>query len=136
MGIVFALMFGTVWALRKFVFGGRYQRAQNHTVEILDRRVIQPKNSIVVLKAYNKILIVGISDKGMHPLTEITDPVTVSETEHDREERDTLPPWIFWKRGNKSQGFSRYLNHFWNRVADNSCEIKIKPASPSMTGEA
>jgi flagellar biogenesis protein FliO len=132
MGLVFALMLGTIWVLKKYIMGGRHKSTSNHAVEVLDRCVVQPKNSVVVLKTYHKILVIGISDKGMHPLTEITDPETISAIEQDQEERNAGVPWILWKREHKFSGFSKYLNHFWNR---NTTGLHMKQAPSSVASE-
>jgi flagellar biogenesis protein FliO len=68
---VIGLMLGVVLVLKRFVYGNRSSSSANVEITILGTKVLQPKRSIVVVKVIDKILIVGMSETGMHILSEI-----------------------------------------------------------------
>jgi flagellar biogenesis protein FliO len=123
---VIGLMFGTVLLLRKFFVGNNSKLLQMPDIEIIGRRVIQPKNSVLVLKIYNKVLIVGISEKGMHPLSEITDQTTINEIEQRIGRAQTGPRWPFKNQTTKSDLFSKYLSNIWNRNDPHGKDFNIE----------
>ena len=73
LGAVLALMFGLVYVLKRFVMPGAQRAAQQPvTIEVLGRKALQPKKSVVVLKIADRILVVGMSEQGMQTLTELS----------------------------------------------------------------
>jgi flagellar biogenesis protein FliO len=67
---VLGLMVGLVFLLRKFLsIGGRVSSSEID-IRVLGTRTLQPKRSVCVIGVLNKVLVVGISEQGMHTLTE------------------------------------------------------------------
>ena len=81
LGAVLALMFGLVFVLKRFVVPGGTASGFSVPIQILGRKSLQPKKSIVVLKVAEKILVVGVSEQGIQMLTELAeDDVRVADT--------------------------------------------------------
>jgi flagellar biosynthetic protein FliO len=70
LGAVLGLMFGLVYVLKRFVLPGGPAAQQPVTIEVLGRKALQPKKSVVVLKIAERVLVVGLSEQGMQTLTE------------------------------------------------------------------
>ncbi len=69
---VLALMAGLLFLVKRFVLPGTGGVRMPLQVEVLGRRALQPKKSIVVVRVAGKVLVLGLSDQGMHTLTELT----------------------------------------------------------------
>ena len=69
---VLALMVGLLYLVKRFVVPGSATVRMPVQVEVLGRRSLQPKKSIVVVRIAGKILVLGVSDQGMQTLTELT----------------------------------------------------------------
>jgi flagellar biosynthetic protein FliO len=71
---VLGLMYGLVFLLKKYVLTqGKADNAQVE-VELLGRRVLGPKRSVVVLKVFDRVIVVGMTEDGMRTLSEMPDP--------------------------------------------------------------
>lgn len=70
LGAVLALMFALVYVLKRFVMPGAQAPGQRLDIEVLGRKALQPKKSVVVLKIADRVVVVGVSDSGMQTLTE------------------------------------------------------------------
>lgn len=73
---VIALMFGIVFVMRKYL-GGRASSSTIVDMRIIGTMTLQPKRSVSVLKVMNKVLIVGMTEEGMHALGEINDDESI-----------------------------------------------------------
>jgi flagellar protein FliO/FliZ len=72
LGAVLGLMFGLVYVLKRFVLPGGVAAQQPVVIEVLGRKALQPKKSVVVLKVAERVLVVGLSEQGMQTLTELS----------------------------------------------------------------
>lgn len=72
LGAVLALMFGLVYVLKRFVMPGGQLPGQGIGIEVLGRKALQPKKSVVVLKVADRVVVVGMSEQGMQTLTEFS----------------------------------------------------------------
>jgi flagellar protein FliO/FliZ len=70
LGAVLALMFGLMFVLKRYVMPGTQAPGQKMDIEVLARKALQPKKSVVVLKIADRVVVVGLSDQGMQTLTE------------------------------------------------------------------
>jgi len=73
LGAVLLLMYGLVYALKRFVMPVAAGARQEVPIDIIGRRVLQPKKSIVVMKVAGKVLVVGMTEHGMQTLAELTE---------------------------------------------------------------
>jgi flagellar biogenesis protein FliO len=73
LGAVLALMFGLVFVLKRFVLPGGTSQGLPVPIQVLGRKSLQPKKSVVILRVAEKTLVVGLSEQGMQLLTELTD---------------------------------------------------------------
>jgi flagellar protein FliO/FliZ len=69
---VLALMAALLFLVRRFVLPGTGPVRMPVQVEVLGRRSLQPKKSIVVVRVAGKVLVLGLSEQGMQALTELT----------------------------------------------------------------
>jgi flagellar protein FliO/FliZ len=72
LGAVLALMFGVMYLLKRFVMPGSQAPGQQIAIDVLGRKALQPKKSVVVLKVADRIVVVGVSEQGMQTLTEFS----------------------------------------------------------------
>jgi len=79
LGAVIGLMLGVVVLLKKFVYGNRTSSSTPVEITVLGTKALQPKRSIVVVKVMNKILVVGMSEHGMHSLTQIEEDTSLND---------------------------------------------------------
>jgi flagellar protein FliO/FliZ len=70
---VLALMGGLLYFVKRFALPGTGAARMPVQVDVLGRRSLQPKKSIVVVRVAGKVLVLGVSDHGMQTLTELTD---------------------------------------------------------------
>jgi len=73
LGAVLLLMYGLVYVLKRFVVPGAAGTHQEIPIDIIGRRALQPKKSVVVMKVAGKILVVGMTEHGMQTLAELTE---------------------------------------------------------------
>lgn len=79
MMIIVGLMFALLIAVRKFLFNKPH--LNNDNLKVLSTLSLQPKKSIFIVKIFNKIMLVGVSDNSMAALGEITDDDTLKMLE-------------------------------------------------------
>lgn len=73
LGAVLLLMYGLVYALKRFVMPGAAGAHQQVAIDIIGRRVLQSKKSVVVMKVAGKVLVVGMTEHGMQTLAELAE---------------------------------------------------------------
>jgi flagellar biosynthetic protein FliO len=73
LGAVLLLMYALVYALKRFVLPGAAGAHQQVPIDIIGRRVLQPKKSVVVMKVAGKVLVVGMTEHGMQTLAELAE---------------------------------------------------------------
>ena len=73
LGAVLLLMYGLVYVLKRFVLPGAAGAHQQVPIDIIGRRVLQPKKSVVVMKVAGKVLVVGMTEHGMQTLAELAE---------------------------------------------------------------
>jgi len=69
---VLALMVGLMYLVKRFVLPGTGPMRMPVQVEVLGKRSLQPKKSVVVVRVAGKVLVLGLSEHGMQTLTELT----------------------------------------------------------------
>jgi len=114
LGAVLALMFGLVFVLKRFVLPGGAAADIAVPVQVLGRKSLQPKKSVVILKVAERILVVGVSDQGMHMLTELTE-----DEVHKAEAKSSVSS----PQGRKS-GFAAQLQATLNTMVNRTLEKK------------
>jgi flagellar protein FliO/FliZ len=73
LGAVLALMVGLMYLVKRFVLPGTAATGLPVKVEVIGRKSIQPKKSVVVVRVADKVLVLGVSDTGMQTLTELSE---------------------------------------------------------------
>jgi flagellar biosynthetic protein FliO len=73
LGAVLLMMYGLVYALKRFMMPGSAGAHQQVAIDIIGRRVLQPRKSVVVMKVAGKILVVGVTEHGMQTLAELAE---------------------------------------------------------------
>ncbi len=68
---IIGLMFAMLFVARKYFFAR--PRFANENMKILTSMNLQPKKAIYLIKAFNKVMLVGVSDNAISSLGEITD---------------------------------------------------------------
>ncbi len=106
---VLALMVGVVVLLKKYVYQGKGGSAAIVPVEVLGQKALAPKRSVVVLKVMHKILVVGMSEEGMHTLTTIDDEESLAEIEQKHEAPLPHSRWVTWQGGLPQGSFAAQL---------------------------
>ena len=77
LGLILFGLFSVVYLLKKGIFnkGKLGFLSSTNVVQVLHKTYIAPKRSIMTIKAYDQILLIGVDEKGMHFLTEIKNPM-------------------------------------------------------------
>jgi flagellar protein FliO/FliZ len=114
LGAVLALMFGLVFVLKRFVLPGGASADVSVPVQILGRKSLQPKKSVVILKVAERILVVGVSEQGMHMLTELTE---------EEVQKAESKPVLSSPKGRKG-GFAAQLQATLNTMVNRTLEKK------------
>lgn len=71
---VLALIFALAYLLRKLKLTGRLGEAGNEGWRILAVKHLGPRRQIFVLEVGTRLLLLGVTDRSMTPLMDITDP--------------------------------------------------------------
>jgi flagellar protein FliO/FliZ len=69
---VLALMVGLMYLVKRFLVTGPGPARMTVPVELLGKRSLQPKTSVVVVRVAGKVLVLGVSEHGVETLTELT----------------------------------------------------------------
>lgn len=69
---VLALMLGLMYVVKRFVLPGSASVRMPVQVEVLGKRSLQPKKSVVVVRVAGKVLVLGLSEHGVQTLSELT----------------------------------------------------------------
>ncbi len=106
---VLGLMFVLLFVVKKFFYGGGSKPSSVVNIEILGSRTLAPKRSVYVLQVMEKVIVVGMTEQGMHTLTEMEGSVIQKETmmEHLRHQDK-----IVAEKTNFSSLLSKHLNSF------------------------
>jgi flagellar biogenesis protein FliO len=71
LGAVLALMLGLAFLLKKYVYRTGTAPTDRVQVDLLGQRSFGPRRSVYVLRVLDRVLVVGMSEHGMHPLAEL-----------------------------------------------------------------
>ena len=69
--MIVGLMFGLLIVVRKYVFAK--PKIADENMKVLSTISLQPKKAIYLVKIFDKVMLVGVSDNAMAALGEITD---------------------------------------------------------------
>lgn len=70
LGAVLLCMVGVIFVLKKLVYGNTRHGGTDVGITVLGSRTLQPKRSVTVLRIMDRIIVVGMSEAGMHTLSE------------------------------------------------------------------
>lgn len=79
--LVVILIFAVLYLLKKFVFkdyGFSAGKKNNVGFRIIGQIMLQPKKYIYIIKFYDRLLVIGLTDNNMNLLSEITDKDSLS----------------------------------------------------------
>ncbi len=76
---VLGLMLAIAWGFKNYSLNGKISVKNSINIEVLGRQSLQPRHTIYVLKVLNKIFVVGVTEKGIFNLTEISDKENVDK---------------------------------------------------------
>ncbi|HUI29762.1 MAG TPA: flagellar biosynthetic protein FliO [Candidatus Acidoferrales bacterium] len=76
---IIALMFGVLFVVRKY-FHAR-PHFVNNNLKVLTSLHLQPKKAIYLVRVFNKVMLVGVSDNNIATLGEITDSEILNKLE-------------------------------------------------------
>ncbi len=125
LGLMLLSFFIIVSFLKKGVFnrGKSGLLGNKKTVEVLHKTFIAPKRSIMTIKAYNQILLIGVDEKGMHFLTEIKTPIDFLK---DSERQITSDNFDTNVESASSKGKKFNIKEVLNRPAESNEKDKIR----------
>lgn len=79
LSLIIALMFGLLIIAKKFFLSK--PRFGNGEVRVVNMIALQPKKAIYLVKVFNRVILVGVSDNAIASLGEINDPDAVQKLE-------------------------------------------------------
>lgn len=68
---VLGLMFAIAWAYKKYFLNGKLSMKNSVNIEVLGKHSLQPRHTIYVLQVLDKMIVVGVTEKGIFNLTEM-----------------------------------------------------------------
>lgn len=71
---VLALIFALAYLLRKLKLTGRLGEAGNEGWRVLAVKHLGPRRQVFVLEVGSRLLLIGVTDRSMTPLMDITEP--------------------------------------------------------------
>ena len=124
LGAVLGLMVVVLFGLKKLLRVGAQDTLGLVDIEIVGRKVIQPKRAVYIVKVLNKLIILGATEHGFQSLGEIAEASVMNELELKQEalEQD---------RSSGSTGFKRRL-----RNAESFGDFFQKPFNVVLWGGA
>ena len=72
LGAVVALIFGTVWVLKRFAVRRWPGNMQNRPIRVLERVHLAPKKSLDVVAVGERVLLLGVTENSISFLTELS----------------------------------------------------------------
>jgi flagellar biosynthetic protein FliO len=72
--LVLGLMYGLAFLYKKYFLAQGKQDSSQVEIELLGRRTLGPKRSVAVLKVFDRVIVVGMTEDGMRTLSEMGDP--------------------------------------------------------------
>lgn len=114
LGAVLALMFGLMYVLKRYVMPGTQAPGQRLEIEVLGRKALQPKKSVVALKIADRVVVVGLSEQGMQTLTEFA----AEECEPAGTQRTAAAP------AGQATGFAAHLQATLHTLVNRKLEKK------------
>jgi flagellar protein FliO/FliZ len=81
LALVVILIFVILFILKKYVYRDYGHGKSSAYLKILGHLVIQPKKFIYIIKIFDKILIIGVSENNINVLSEINDSESVQKIE-------------------------------------------------------
>ncbi|MFZ1081865.1 MAG: flagellar biosynthetic protein FliO [Candidatus Kryptoniota bacterium] len=79
LALIFGLMFVILFIMRKYF--NTKPRFVNENLKVLTSLNIQAKKAVYIIKAFNKVIVVGVSDNAIASLGEITDTDVIQKLE-------------------------------------------------------
>lgn len=101
--LVFILILGLVFLLKRFAFQQRMPGLKNDAISILSSTFIAPKKSIHMIQVLNRVLIVGVTDAGISILSEFHE--NELGTIENQNKQDTT-----------KQPFDNVLSTLWGKI--------------------
>jgi len=147
---VLGLMFVLVLALKKFVYRGANGRTDSVEIEVLGQRMLQPRRSVHVLRVMDKIVVVGMTEHGMHALTELSGPEVTAKLAARREaarreaarretaRRGTAPAragWLVWFNRETSSGVKTFAGQLQQAIGVVGRKAGGRQRAPQTGGE-
>lgn len=74
LGLVLGLMFALGYVLKKYVYRAKGGRTDALEIEVLGQRMLQPRRSIYAVRVMDTVVVLGMTEHGMHMLTELSGP--------------------------------------------------------------
>jgi len=72
--LIFALLFGALFFLRKYSFKSKYNNSSLINIKVISNKMIMPKKFISVIRIENKLLVLGLSEHSITVLKELEPP--------------------------------------------------------------
>ncbi len=77
-GIIVVLIYASLWFLNKFVYHRKNLTGQQR-VEVVGTTPLGPKKFIYLVKVFDRLLVLGVTDNQISNLTEITDAEVLNQ---------------------------------------------------------
>ncbi len=127
LALVIALVFGLKWISQRVGAGRGVATRGGGAVEVLSRTAVSARHSVLLLRVGSRLLVVGAGTDGMNTLSEISDPVEVSELLGAAEKS---------KAGSLSNVFAGALRRRQDDLAIESRMLSEADAADEPTGAA
>jgi flagellar protein FliO/FliZ len=126
LGLVLALMFALGYVLKKYVYRAKSGRTESVEIEVLGQRMLQPRRSVYAIRVLDRVIILGMSEHGMHMLTEVSGPEVTADLAARRAEAAATPSAWWMQDGAGIKSFATHLQR--------AMGIRRRPADEVGTG--
>ena len=88
--LVILLVFALLFFVKKFVYKDftGFSKKENLSFKVLSQIALLPKKSIFLVKVFDRILVVGVTDTAINTLSEINDKGVIEDIESSLSEKN------------------------------------------------
>lgn len=89
LAIITGLIYLVVWLLKKFGYGGRFAGGPSGSlIRTISSSAISPQHSVQIISVGGKVLVVGLYEKGMTLLGEVTDAESLEQIQEELDQKE------------------------------------------------
>jgi len=125
LALVVGLMFALGFVLKRYVVKAKSGGTDSLEIEVLGQRMLQPRRSIYAVRVMDTVIVLGMTEHGMHMLTELSGPEVAADLDARRAQASASPK-TWWMKD--SAGVKAFASHLQRAMG-----LTRRPASGQRT---